>query len=210
MDALVAGVLREYDARMAREHALAGSLSRADFERRKNEFLLPVGAAAGQFLNMLIKIAKSQRIVEVGTSYGYSTVWLAEAARATGGRVVSLELSAAKVDYARTRLRAAGLEGWVDFRVGDALGSIAALREPVDFVLIDLWKDLYVPALEAIYPHLAHGALLAADNIIEPEMVRATAALYVAAVKRKPGMDSITVPIGNGIELSRFTPSQGG
>lgn len=210
MDALVTAVLHEYDERMAREHKIAGTLSGAEFERRKNEFLLPVGAEAGNLLNMLIKSSKSQLIVEVGTSYGYSTVWLAEAARATGGKLVSLDLDRAKVDYARKRLAQAGLGSWVDFKVGDALASIAALTEPVDFVLIDLWKDLYVSCLEAIYPRLSDGALLAADNVISPASSAAAAALYVAAVKVKPGIQTVTVPIGNGIELSRFTkPARG-
>jgi predicted O-methyltransferase YrrM len=205
MDALVTKVLREYDERMAREHELARSLGEADFDRRKNEFLLPIGAAAGQFLNMLIKSANSQCIIEVGTSFGYSTIWLAEAARATGGKVVSLELAEAKVDYARKRLRQAGLSSYVEFKIGDALESIAALDEPIDFVLIDLWKDLYVPVLEALYPRLRSGALLAADNIVEPPSSAVVAALYVAAVKLKLGVESVTVPIGNGIELSRYT-----
>jgi predicted O-methyltransferase YrrM len=205
MDALVTKVLREYDERMAREHELARSLGEADFDRRKNEFLLPIGAAAGQFLNMLIKSANSQCIIEVGTSFGYSTIWLAQAARATGGKVVSLELAEAKVDYARKRLRQAGLSSYVEFKIGDALESIAALDEPIDFVLIDLWKDLYVPVLEALYPRLRSGALLAADNIIEPPSSAVVAALYVTAVKLKPGVESVTVPIGNGIELSRYT-----
>jgi predicted O-methyltransferase YrrM len=205
MDSVVTQVLQEYETRITREHQIADSLTGEDFERRKNEFLLPIGAAAGRFLNILVKSAKSRCVLEVGTSYGYSTVWLAEAARHTGAKVVTLELAAAKADYARAQLRRAGLGDYVDFRVGDAIASIAALAEPVDFVLIDLWKDLYVPTLLALYPRLADGALVAADNILEPASTRAAAALYVAAVKRMPGMDTITVPIGNGIELSRLT-----
>jgi len=210
MDSLVTRVLAGYDLRMAQERELAEHLADAEFAQRKNEFLLPVGPATGQFLNILIKAAHSQRILEVGTSYGYSTLWLAEAARATGGKVVSLEMAAAKSDFARQRVCEAGLAAHVDFIIGDALESIAALDEPVDFVLIDLWKDLYVACLERIYPRLATGALLAADNIFEPASVRASAALYVAAVKLKPGIETITVPIGSGVELSRFTKPANG
>jgi predicted O-methyltransferase YrrM len=81
VDALVTRVLREYDARIAPERALAEQLGEAEFIRRVNEFLLPSGPESGQCLNILIKAANSQCILEVGTSYGYSTVWLAEAAR---------------------------------------------------------------------------------------------------------------------------------
>ena len=210
MDALVTRVLHEYDARIAQERALAEHLGAAEFRRRVNEFLLPIGPESGQFLNILIKAANSQCILEVGTSYGYSTVWLAEAARATGGKVVTLELAADKADFARQRVSEAGLADYVEFKIGDALESIAALVEPLDFVLIDLWKDLYVPCLEGIYPHLRTGALLAADNILAPESSRAGTAQYVSAVKLKLGIQTITVPIGSGIELSRFTrPTRG-
>lgn len=70
---------------------------------------------------------------------------------------------------------------------------------------IDLWEELYVPWLEAIYPRLRTGALLTADNILAPQSSRAATAQYVVAVKLKPGIETITVPIGSGIELSRFT-----
>jgi predicted O-methyltransferase YrrM len=163
-----------------------------------------VGAPAGQFLNLLIKSSHSQCIVEVGTSYGYSTIWLAEAARVTGGKVISLELAEAKVDYAKKRLRQADLASYVEFKVGDALASIEMLDEPIDFVLIDLWKDLYVPVFERLYPRLRSGALLAADNVLAPAASAAVTALYVTTVKLKPGIESVTVPIGNGIELSRY------
>ena len=205
MDALVTKVLREYEERMARERETTRDLSEAEFDRRKDEFLLPVGAPAGQFLNLLIKSSHSQCIVEVGASYGYSTIWLAEPARVTGGKVISLELAEAKVDYAKKRLRQADLASYVEFKVGDALASIETLDEPIDFVLIDLWKDLYVPVLEALYPRLRSGALLTADNVLAPASSAAVAALYVTAVKLKPGVESVTVPIGNGIELSRYT-----
>jgi predicted O-methyltransferase YrrM len=198
-------VLREYEARSAAERELGEQMSEAEFGRRVNEFLLPIGPETGQFLNMLIKAANCRRILEVGTSYGYSTLWLAEAARATGGKVVTLEMAAEKAEFARQRMSAAGLAGQVEFKIGDALDSIAALKEPLDFVLIDLWKDMYVPCLERIYPRLAAGALLAADNILAPESSRAGTAKYVVAVRQLRGMQSVTVPIGSGIELSRFT-----
>lgn len=205
MDSLVRQVLHEYDSRIASERELAEQLSEAEFGRRVNEFLLPIGPQTGEFLNILIKAANCRHLLEVGTSYGYSTVWLAEAARATGGKLVTLEMAADKAEFARQRISAAGLAGHVEFKIGDALESIAALNEPLDFVLIDLWKDLYVPCLERIYPHLATGALLAADNILAPESSRAGTAKYVAAVRQLNEMQSVTVPIGSGIELSRFT-----
>jgi hypothetical protein len=125
--------------------------------------------------------------------------------------VVTLEWAADKADFARQRVSEAGLADYVEFKIGDALESIAALVEPLDFVLIDLCTDRYVPCLERTYRHLRTGALLVADNIPAPESARAGTAHYVSAVKLKLGIESITVPIGSGIQLSRFTrPTRGG
>jgi predicted O-methyltransferase YrrM len=205
MDPAVRAVLDEYHARDAWERPIQRSLlGSPDYERRRNEFLLSVGAEVGQLLGSLSKAVRAQVIVEVGTSYGYSTVWLAEAARATGGKVYSLELDAGKVSYARAMLEKAGLGGQVEFLLGDAIASLTALRATVDFVLIDLWKELYVGTFQAVRPHLRAGALVAADNILFPEQYRALSADYVAAVKAAGDFETVTLPVGHGVELSRL------
>jgi predicted O-methyltransferase YrrM len=207
MDAAIEAVLAQYHARDARERPIQRSLlGSADYLRRRDEFLLSIGPDTGRFLNILIKSTRAQVILEVGTSYGYSTVWLAEAVAATGGKVFSLELDGVKVEYARHMLRQAGLASRTEFGVGDALASIKAFSRPIDFVLIDLWKELYVPVLDALYPHLAPGALIAADNILLPEQYRELSAAYIEAVKAKPSLETVTVPIGHGIELTRYSP----
>ena len=91
MDEAVLRVLKEYDARMERERPLLEKAGPELFARR-DEFLLPVGPATATILNLLAKGMQARTIVEVGSSYGYSTIWLAEAARETGGKVISLEL----------------------------------------------------------------------------------------------------------------------
>jgi predicted O-methyltransferase YrrM len=73
---------------------------------------------------------------------------------------------------------------------------------PIDFVLVDLWKDLYVPCLELFHAKLAPNAVIVADNMLFPERVRADAEAYRAAVKAKRNLQSVLLPIGNGIELS--------
>ena len=166
--------------------------------------LLPVGRPAGVLLNLLIKEAGAQRILEVGSSYGYSTHWLADGARASGGKVISLELQAPKTEYARARLQRAGLADFVEFRIGDALASLAALSGPFDFVLIDLWKDLYVPVFELLYPKLAQGALVVADNMVYPESAQVHAQAYRERVRQAPQMTSVLLAVGNGLEVSRF------
>jgi predicted O-methyltransferase YrrM len=169
---------------------------------RRDEFLLPIGPDTGRLLNILIKSAKARSILELGTSYGYSTVWLAEAARHTGGTVVSLELADYKASYARDALARAGLADRVAIRVGSALETLPQLSGPFDFVLVDLWKDLYVSCLDLLYPKLATGAFVAADNMIYPAEVRLDAASYQRRI-RQLDFDTILLPVGSGIELSR-------
>src|SRR4029077_20084167 len=155
------------------EGGLWAPLSAEKSMGRRDEMLLPVGRAAGALMNLLVKEGEARRILEVGSSYGYSTTWLAEAARAVGGRVASSELQAAKTEYAREQLARAGLAQYVEFRVGDALASLRQLAGPFDFVLIDLWKNLYVPVFELLYPKLAPGAIIVADNMLHSESAQA-------------------------------------
>ena len=197
-------VLEEYEARAAREDELWETLTPEEASRRRDEMLLPVGRPAGVLLNLLIKQAGAQHILEVGSSYGYSTHWLGDGARATGGQVISLELQAPKTEYARARLQRAGLAKFVEFRVGDALASLRALPGPFDFVLIDLWKDLYVPIFDLLYPKLSQGALIVADNMLQPESARVHARAYRERVRAAPEMTSVLLQVGNGLELSRF------
>jgi len=203
IDAAVSAVLADYEARAEREEALWDTLGPEEAERRIDEMLLPVGRATGTLLNLLAKQAGARRILEVGSSFGYSTVWLAEAARAVHGKVISLELKAEKSEYAAEQLARAGLAGFVEFRVGDALESLAGLEGPFDLVLIDLWKNLYVPVFELLHPKLAPGALVIADNMIEPASARPHAQAYRHAVHVARDMSSVLLPVGNGIELSR-------
>jgi len=202
MDEAVCRVLTEYETRMEAENLAMQSADMAQAMARRDEFLLPIGPDTGRVLNILIKSAKARSILELGTSYGYSTVWLAEAARETGGRVASLELADYKARHARDALARAGLADHVEIHVGSAVEILPKLAGPYDFVLIDLWKELYVACLDLVYPKLAHGAFIAADNMIYPEISRADAANYQRHIRRLE-FDSVLLPIGSGVELSR-------
>jgi predicted O-methyltransferase YrrM len=204
IDAAVSAVLADYEARAEREEQLWDTLGPEEAERRIDEMLLPVGRATGTLLNLLARQAGARRILEVGSSFGYSTVWLADAARAVHGKVISLELKREKTEYATQQLARAGLAEFVEFRIGDALESLAALAGPFDLVLIDLWKNLYVPVFERLYPKLSPGALVIADNMIEPASARPHAQAYRHAVHVARDMSSVLLPVGNGIELSRY------
>jgi predicted O-methyltransferase YrrM len=201
MDDAVLGVLKEYDARIERERPFMENLG-PELRNRRDEFLLAVGSDTATILNILAKSIKAKTILEIGGSYGYSTIFFAEAARATGGKVISLELVEEKVRYARERLARARLDRFVDYRIGSALETLSDLPGPFDFVLIDLWKDLYVPCLELIYDKLVPGALVAADNMLLPEMARPDAEKYQRRV-RELEFDTLLLPVGSGVELSR-------
>jgi predicted O-methyltransferase YrrM len=204
MDAAIAAVLAEYEKRGAEEHKLQLQGTMEQWLDRRDEFLIAVGPATGQLLNILAKSVKAKTILELGTSYGYSTVWLAEAARATGGKLITLEKADYKQDYARAMLTKAGLVAHVDFRLGDALETIALLPGPFDFVLVDLWKELYIPCLDLFYPKLSPGAFIAADNMLLPESYREGALKYRKHVRTKPKIDTVLLPVGSGVELSRY------
>jgi predicted O-methyltransferase YrrM len=201
MDSKFQELLAHYHARMADETRQMNS-DPAGFSRRRDEFLLAVGPEVGQLLHALIIGRGARRILELGTSYGYSTAFLADAARETGGRVFTMDLAANKQRYARTQLEHAGLAAQVEWMLGDATQMLDSLDGPFDFVLVDLWKDLYVPCLDLFYRKLAPNAVIVADNMLFPEMVRADAEAYRAAVKAKGNLQSVLLPIGNGIELS--------
>jgi predicted O-methyltransferase YrrM len=205
MDDKIKAVLDVYHKRMDEERSGRATEPEAgspgDWRDRQ---LLAVGPETGQLLNIIARSLKAPHILELGTSYGYSGIWLADAARATGGRLTTMELQDYKSSYARDMAVKAGLADHVDFKVGDAVEMIKDLPSGLDFVLVDLWKDLYEPCLEAFYPKLNPGAIIVADNMLRPggEAVKR----YGQAVRAKPGITSILLPIGTGIEISRFEP----
>ena len=142
MDQAVEQVLSALEARSKREWSgqMEGSAQIGIAQR--DRMLLSVGRDAGRFLNSLAKGSGAKRMLELGSSYGYSTIWLAEAAKATGGRVISLDLADYKQAHAREMLDQAGLQGTVEFHTGDAL--------------------------ELVLPKLAPGGIIVADNMLRP------------------------------------------
>ena len=107
------------------------------------------------------------------------------AARTTGGKVLSLELREFKIEHARQALTRAGLSTRVEFHAGDCLETLKTLPGPFDFVLLDVWKDLYLPCFELVHPKLAPGGIIVADNMLLPEIVRPQAEAYRAARARR-------------------------
>jgi predicted O-methyltransferase YrrM len=165
------------------------------------DLYLSIGRAQGQFLYTLMRGAGARRAVEFGTSMGVSTIYLAAAVRdAGGGVVIGSELHPEKVRRARANLEAAGLADGVEIREGDARETLRDPGGPVDVVLLDGWKELYLPVLELLTPHLRPGAVVVGDNMFTFWRALAPYRAYV----RDPanGFQSQTLFLGDGTELS--------
>lgn len=201
VDPSIERVLAEFERRAEEEHRR--TVAPGSPGNNLDDLLLSVGREVGTLLYLLSTGAQSRRILELGSSYGYSTVWLAAAARLTGGKVTSLELKDYKIEHARQALTRAGLSSRVEFHAGDCLDTLRNLPGPFDFVLLDVWKDLYLPCFELVHPKLAPGGLIIADNMLLPAMVRPQAEAYRARVRKALDLDSVLLDIGNGIEVSR-------
>ncbi|MGG6892886.1 MULTISPECIES: O-methyltransferase [Rhizobium] len=204
MDQKIEAVLEAYHELIREEQSKPREVPPGGRDGGQDRRLRAVGPETGRFINIVAKSLKAPTILELGTSFGYSGIWLAEAARSSGGRLISMELHAYKTKFAREMAEKAGLSEHIDFQIGDAVEMIKTLPSGVDFVLVDLWKDLYIPCLEAFYPKLNAGAIIVADNMFMPgnEDVKR----YGEAVRAKPGITSVLLPVGSGIEVSRYDP----
>jgi predicted O-methyltransferase YrrM len=168
------------------------------------DYYISVSAEAGALLYVLARAVRPRTVVEFGTSFGISTMYLAAAVTDNGtGHVVTTELSKKKAAAARDNLEEAGVGDAVTILVGDALTTLAGVPGPVELVLLDGWKDLCVPVLRALEPKLAPGALIAADDITLASM-----AGYLGYV-RDPANGYVTVafPVADGMEISSWTAS---
>ena len=149
----------------------------------------------GQFLRLLVKMTDARRILEVGTSGAYSTIWLATAARETGGRVTTLELDAAKVERARENLALAGVDDVVTIVEGDAHETLGALDGPFDLAFLDADKEFYLDFLEPVAGLLKTGGVLVADNVLSHAEDLAS---FRAAAESRADLECVLVPFLRG------------
>lgn len=161
---------------------------------------------------LLCRSLGARRIVEAGTSFGVSTIYLAAALRDNGAEpataspadssplVIGTEHEPAKAAAAHRNLAAAGLDDYVDILEGDLRETLADITGPVDFMLVDIWIPMALPALELVTPHLRQGALVVCDNVISGHDEYAD---YLAYVRDPDGpFTSVTIPGQGGLEIS--------
>lgn len=186
IDPRTRAVLDRLEARDARERAE---------DTPRSVRLRQVTPDVGLFLHNLVLAARPQSLIEIGTSGGYSTVWLGTAARATGGAVTTLEIDPMKVALAREALQETGLDRTVTILEGDAFEYLRSRKDTAGFVFLDAEKEDYLEFLSLVVPLLAPGAILVADNLTSHEQdLRA----FRAAALTDPRLSAVVVPIGRG------------
>jgi caffeoyl-CoA O-methyltransferase len=197
-----------------RARAVLERMARQDAGERERDVarsvrLRQIMPDVGRLLHTLVLATRPRSIIEIGTSGGYSTIWLATAARDVGANVTTLEIDPVKVRMADANLREAGVEDIATIAEGDAFAWLRTRTEPVDFVFLDAEKEDYGAFLELVVPLLRSGAVLIADNLLShaedlaPFRERALA---------HPQLSALVVPVGRGellaVKLGTPTPAQ--
>jgi predicted O-methyltransferase YrrM len=150
-------------------------------------------------ISMLVRSGQRRRLLEIGTSNGYSTIWLAWAARETGGHVISIDRSDEKRAMAQANLLRAGLLDRVTLVVGDATEIISTQPGPFDFVFFDADRHSAPQQLKLLMHKLVPGALVLADNVhSHPDEIAA----YLEAVSAETSFDHMIVPVGKGLSVA--------
>jgi len=158
-----------------------------------------VARTTGQLLFALVAPQTDCEVLEIGGSRGYSTIWLAAGARHLGGRVLSLEADPRKIEAWRRNIADAGLEEWAELVEGDAHETLAAIDDVFDVVFLDAEKDDYERLFRAARPKVEPGAVFVADNVLSHADPLAE---YSAARQADRTLESVTLPLDRGIELS--------
>jgi predicted O-methyltransferase YrrM len=214
-DRQINGVLDRLHARAGRQlpglaahfalGAVRGLLGAKDSDAADAKYvrdkLIPIDRGQGWLIYMLCRALQARRVVEFGTSYGVSTLYLAAAIRdGGGGLVIGTEIEAEKARQARSHFAEAGVADLIDLREGDAFATLKDCGGPVDFLLVDGFPKLARPIIELMAPQLRRGAIVVCDNV--GQFPRSFAD-YLAFVRRPTnGFVSSLLPLRGGTELS--------
>jgi predicted O-methyltransferase YrrM len=186
-----------------RVRAVLERLEREDAEERAEGLPSAVRARSvarttGQFLFALVSPQADCEVLEVGGSRGYSAIWLAAGVRTFGGRVLSLESDPLKIEAWYRNVAEAGLEEWADLLEGDAHETLPAVDDVFDVVFLDAEKDDYERLFQLARAKVEPGAVFVADNVTSHEELRP----YSVARQSDPTLESVTVPLDRGLEVS--------
>ena len=186
------------------ERAKRGDLSWDGLDEKSHRYmadkLVALEPAKAEFCHLLCRALRATRVVEIGTSFGVSTLYLADAVRANGGGlVIGTEHEPAKAAAARASFAEAGLSEFVDLREGDLRETLKVIEGPVDFVLMDIWTEMARPAIELVAPHLRTGAVVVADNTAQVR--HAYRAFFEFVEDPANHLRGLTLPFDGGLEF---------
>jgi predicted O-methyltransferase YrrM len=168
-------------------------------EEDRNLKMLNLEPDTAKLISLLVRSGQCKHLLEIGTSNGYSTIWLAWSAKAAGGHITSIDRDDRKEAMADANLRRAGLRDMVDLMIGDATEIVDRLDGPFDFVFFDADRISAPAQLQLLLPKLTSGALILADNAIShPDQI----AGYLAAIQALPDFDHMVIPVGKGLSVA--------
>lgn len=167
----------------------------------RGQEMLAITADTGVFFSILLRAIKAKRVLEVGTSTGFSTLWFA-AAVGKKGRIVTIEMDSQKIERARKNFKQAGVDRLIEIKQGVALDVLRQLKGKFDFVLLDADKENIVKYFDLVLPLVRKGGIVVADNMLFPPHYRPMMKKYARHARSKRNVQSVTVPIGMGEEIT--------
>ena len=203
------GAIDAYFARRIKEGTLSWDGMDAETTLFFRDKMVALEKDKAEFCYALCRALGARRVVECGTSYGVSTLYLAAAVRdnlasrseAVGeSKVIATEWETGKAAIARRNFAAAGLGQFIDLREGDLKDTLKNIEGPVDFVLLDIWSEAVMPAMANIAPHLRQGAVIIADNTQSAR--RGYEAYFAFIADPKNRLRTLTLPFAGGLEMT--------
>ena len=161
-----------------------------------------ISRVTAEFLTVLIKSINAQNAIEVGTSNGYSGIWIAKALKETGGHLTTIEYWDKRLDIARENFKKCGVEDIITILKGSACELLESLPEDfvIDFAFIDANKSEYIKYYELIDKHLKAGGLIACDNVLSHE---AKCKPFIDAINDNPNYENVVLPLPAGLSVAR-------
>ncbi len=161
--------------------------------RASERGMMNVAPAEGEYLSKLVQKLKAKRVLEIGTSNGYSGIWMAMGLRETGGKLITLDIDEGRRSLALKNFRATGVDDIVDSQLGDALKILPTLQGPFELVFIDAWKPDYKKYLDLTLPMVRSGGVIAAHNVDSHPQEMTD---FLEAIKSHPQLKTDWVKVG--------------
>jgi len=179
-------------------------------ETNREEKILAITKETGEFYNILLRGMKAKRILEVGTSVGFSTLWFADAIHENQGKIVTIEKNPSKIARARANFEEAGVASQIQILQGEAIQILKNISgsnkseqlELFDFAFLDADKELNTEYFDLILPMIKVGGIIATDNILYPERFRPLMEKFIEHIKTKPNVQTVTLDLGNGEQIT--------